>query len=85
MAFASLVHKPMDALLVTPDPVLTNRHVHLVLAAMYHRIPAIYFAREFVEAGGLHATRRCGGNLAARSAGAAGGNAGDRIAQPHNA
>jgi putative tryptophan/tyrosine transport system substrate-binding protein len=39
MAFASLVHKPMDALLVSPDPVLTNRHVHLVMAAMYHRIP----------------------------------------------
>jgi len=53
IAFASLVHKPMDALLVSPDPVLTNRHVHLVMAAMYHRIPVIYFAREFVEAGGL--------------------------------
>jgi putative ABC transport system substrate-binding protein len=33
--------------------VFSNRYVQLVMAAMYHRIPAIYFSREFVEAGGL--------------------------------
>ena len=52
-ALASLVQNPTDALLVSPDPVFTNRYVQLVMTAMYHRIPTIYFSREFVEAGGL--------------------------------
>jgi putative ABC transport system substrate-binding protein len=47
------VQKPVNALVVAPDPLFGNRHVQLVLAAMYHRVPAIYFSREFVEAGGL--------------------------------
>jgi putative ABC transport system substrate-binding protein len=51
--FSSLVQKPVNALVVAPDPLFGNRHVQLVLAAMYHRVPAIYFSREFVEAGGL--------------------------------
>src|SRR5215469_1641098 len=48
-AFATLAQKPTNALLLSPDPVFTNRYVQLVMAAMYHRIPAIYFSREFVE------------------------------------
>jgi len=52
-AFASLARRPVNALIVTPDPVFSDRHVQLVMAAMYHRVPAIYFSREFVEAGGL--------------------------------
>ena len=51
--FASLVHRPGSAVLVSPDPVFSNRYVQLVTLAMYHRVPAIYFSREFVEAGGL--------------------------------
>ena len=46
-------YRTTDALLVSPDPVFTNRYVQLVMTAMYHRIPTIYFSREFVEAGGL--------------------------------
>src|SRR6516164_4269450 len=52
-AFASLARRPVNALIVTPDPVFSDRHVQLVMAAMYNRVPAIYFSREFVEAGGL--------------------------------
>ena len=52
-AFASLARRPVNALIVTPDPVFSNRHLQLVMASMYHRVPAIYFSREFVEAGGL--------------------------------
>jgi putative tryptophan/tyrosine transport system substrate-binding protein len=52
-AFAGLVQKPVDALLVAPDFVFANRRVQLVTAATYHRVPAVYFSREFAEAGGL--------------------------------
>ena len=30
-----------------------SRHVQLVTLAAYHRVPAIYFLREFAEVGGL--------------------------------
>src|SRR5262249_23560121 len=52
-AFASLSQKPVDALLVGPSPLTNNRRVQLATLATYHRIRAIYFAREFAEAGGL--------------------------------
>ena len=51
--FASLVQKRIDALLVSPDPLFSNRRGQLVTLATYHRIPAIYFSREFAEVGGL--------------------------------
>jgi putative tryptophan/tyrosine transport system substrate-binding protein len=52
-AFASLVKKGADALLVSPDPLLDNRRVQLVTLATYHRLPTIYSFRENVEIGGL--------------------------------
>ena len=52
-AFASLVQKRADALLVSPDPLLDNRRVQLVTLATYHRLPTIYSFREDVEIGGL--------------------------------
>jgi putative ABC transport system substrate-binding protein len=52
-AFARLAQKPIDALLVGPGPLLTNRRVQLATLAAYHRVPAIYLVREFAEAGGL--------------------------------
>jgi ABC-type uncharacterized transport system substrate-binding protein len=52
-AFARLVQKPIDSLLVGPAPLLTNRRVQLATLAAYHRVPAIYLLREFAEAGGL--------------------------------
>jgi putative ABC transport system substrate-binding protein len=52
-AFARLAQKPIDALLVGPSPLFDSRHVQLVTLATYHRVPAIYFQREFAEVGGL--------------------------------
>ena len=51
--FASLAQKPVDALVVGPNPLFESRRVQLVTLAAYHRVPAIYFLREFAEAGGL--------------------------------
>ena len=52
-AFARLAQKPFDALLVGPSALFDSHHVQLVTLATYHRVPAIYFVREFAEAGGL--------------------------------
>ena len=52
-AFASVAHKPPDALLVGAGPGLTTRRVQLVQLAAYYRIPAIYALRDNVEIGGL--------------------------------
>src|SRR6516165_2207525 len=52
-AFARLAQKPIDALLVAPSPLFDSRHVQLVTLVTYHRVPAIYFLREFAEVGGL--------------------------------
>ena len=49
----SFVQKQVDAILVSPDPLFANRRVQLVTLATYHRVPAIYFSREFAEGGGL--------------------------------
>src|SRR5262245_5339122 len=51
--FARLAHKPIDALLVGPGPLLNNRCIQLVTLAAYHRVPAIYPWRDGAEAGGL--------------------------------
>src|SRR5262245_61741585 len=51
--FASLAQKPVDALLVGPAILFDIRRVLLVTRATYHRVPAIYFWRGFVEVGGL--------------------------------
>jgi ABC-type uncharacterized transport system substrate-binding protein len=52
-AFASLVQKRADALLIGPDVFFTNRRVQLATLAVRHAVPAIYAFREFAEAGGL--------------------------------
>ena len=53
-AFATLAHERPDALLVgTPAFLSTARRVQLVHLATYHKIPAIYSLRQFVEIGGL--------------------------------
>jgi len=52
-AFANLVQKPGSALLVAPDTVFINRRAQIVTLAARHALPAIYFARDFAEAGGL--------------------------------
>ena len=52
-AFASLVQKRAEALLIGPDVFFTNRRVQLATLAVRHGVPAIYSFREFAEAGGL--------------------------------
>jgi putative tryptophan/tyrosine transport system substrate-binding protein len=63
------VQKRADALLISPDPLFTNRLVKLATLAARHAMPAIYAVREFAEAGGLMSY---GSNFAAsfRQAGA---------------
>jgi putative ABC transport system substrate-binding protein len=53
MAFASLVEKQADALLVSTSVLFESRRPQFVALAAYHRVPAIYWQREFAEAGGL--------------------------------
>ena len=52
-AFASLVQKHAEALLVSPGPLFSNRRVQLATLASRHAVPAMYYDREFVEVGGL--------------------------------
>jgi len=52
-AFATLVQQKADGLVVGTDPFLLGQRHQLVRLAAYHRVPTVYFLREFVEAGGL--------------------------------
>src|SRR5262249_8062840 len=42
-----------DAMLISPDPLFTNRPAQLAILAARHAMPTIYGAREFAEVGGL--------------------------------
>jgi putative tryptophan/tyrosine transport system substrate-binding protein len=52
-AFNEAVQKRADAVLISPDPLFTNRPVQLATLAARHGMPAIYGIREFAEGGGL--------------------------------
>jgi putative ABC transport system substrate-binding protein len=52
-AFATMVQQRRDALLVASDPFFLSRRDQLASFAAHHRIPAIYYLREFAEVGGL--------------------------------
>jgi ABC-type uncharacterized transport system substrate-binding protein len=52
-AFAMLVKKRADALLISPDALFVNRRVQLITLAVRHTLPALYHRRELAEAGGL--------------------------------
>jgi putative ABC transport system substrate-binding protein len=51
--FAGFAQKPVDALVVEGSALANNRRVHLATLTAYHRVPAIYPLREFVDAGCL--------------------------------
>jgi putative tryptophan/tyrosine transport system substrate-binding protein len=50
-AFASLVQKRADALIVSADPMFVDRRVQLATWAARHMLPAVAAGREFAEAG----------------------------------
>ena len=52
-AFASLVHQGIGALVIHADAFFSNRHKQLAALVARHGIPAIFYFREFVVAGGL--------------------------------
>jgi len=52
-AFVSLVQMSANALIVANDPFFVNRRDQIVALAAKHRMPAMYFSREFVTGGGL--------------------------------
>jgi putative ABC transport system substrate-binding protein len=56
--FASLGQEPADAMLVTVAPFFVTRAGQIAALAARHRFPAIYYRREFAEAGGLVFARR---------------------------
>jgi hypothetical protein len=53
VVFASFAQKPVDALVVGGSALTNSRRVQIATLAAYHRVPAIYSLREFVEVGGL--------------------------------
>jgi putative ABC transport system substrate-binding protein len=53
VAFAALSSWRPDALLVGSDPLFISERAQLVAMAARHALPASYFNRDFVEAGGL--------------------------------
>jgi putative tryptophan/tyrosine transport system substrate-binding protein len=52
-AFAQVIERRMDALLVASSPSYLPRRQQIVGLAARHRVPAIYFFRNFADAGGL--------------------------------
>ena len=52
-AFATLGQLKLDGLVVAPDAVFQRRRDQFVALAAQYAVPTIYYAREFVDAGGL--------------------------------
>jgi putative ABC transport system substrate-binding protein len=52
-AFASMMQKRVDALLIGPGPLFTSRRAQLATLAARHALPSIHVTREYVEATGL--------------------------------
>jgi putative ABC transport system substrate-binding protein len=52
-AFAGLAQRQIDALVIAPDTLFTNRVSPLATLAAYHRVPTSYWSREYPQVGGL--------------------------------
>lgn len=52
-AFASIAQAQSDAIIVSADPMFVSERRRIVELARRARLPAIYFARSFADAGGL--------------------------------
>ena len=66
--FSAMAGGNADALIVLPSPMLYAEHRRIVELAGKNRLPAMYQAREFVDAGGLMAYGSNLPNLARRAA-----------------
>jgi putative tryptophan/tyrosine transport system substrate-binding protein len=51
--FASLAEKRSEVLLVNPSSFFSSHRMEIAALAAQHRVPALYFERDFAEAGGL--------------------------------
>jgi putative tryptophan/tyrosine transport system substrate-binding protein len=51
--FASVAQRRINALVVAPDPMFYTLRARLVMLAAHHAVPAVYWDRGLVEAGGL--------------------------------
>jgi putative ABC transport system substrate-binding protein len=67
-AFRAASKGRAEAVLVLAGPVFTSRRTHLAGLAVKSRLPAIYYATEFVEAGGLMTYGANRADLARRAA-----------------
>ena len=52
-AFSTMAKERADAFIVLPSPMLFGEHRRIVELAASNRLPGMYQAREFVDAGGL--------------------------------
>jgi putative ABC transport system substrate-binding protein len=52
-AFASMMQKRVDALLIGPGPLFSSRRAQLATLAARHALPSIHVTRQYVEATGL--------------------------------
>jgi putative ABC transport system substrate-binding protein len=52
-AFAGLVEKRSEVLLVSPSSFFSSQRMEIVALAAQHRLPTLYFERAFAHAGGL--------------------------------
>lgn len=52
-AFAHFAAQRIDAIAFAADAVFNSRRSRIVMLAAQHRLPAMYFIRDFAEAGGL--------------------------------
>ena len=52
-AFAAMIERRTDALIITTAPILFRHKERLVELTERHALPAVYFSREFALAGGL--------------------------------
>jgi putative ABC transport system substrate-binding protein len=52
-AVESLIQKKIGALLIFPDPLFSTQSTQLAALAARHKLPSIYYARQFAVAGGL--------------------------------
>ncbi len=52
-AFAAMQRERAQALVVQQNPITTDNERRIAELAVQHRLPAIYYRRDFVEAGGL--------------------------------